>query len=135
MRRSFFILVITLTGALSIYTGCRQDKVIIDLEGSRYPEAVGKIILTECAVAGCHNTQSKDAAAGLDLSSWETMMQGDRNGAVVIPYSHEFSPLFLFTNTYADLGVQAEPTMPYQRDPLSHEEVITLRDWIDAGAP
>ncbi len=62
-------------------------------------------------------------------------MSGDRNGAVVIPFAHKQSTVFLFSNTYDDLGTKVLPSMPLNTTPLSREEVITLRDWIDAGAP
>lgn len=117
-----------------LYGGCRRD-FPTTLTERGYPVEVAKIMLTKCAVSGCHNTQSAGAAAGLDLSSWSSMMAGTRNGAAVIPYSHEFSTLFLFTNHFSDLGATVRPTMPINQDPLSREEVILLRDWIDAGAP
>ncbi len=118
-----------------VYTGCKRDVPVIDLVSAQYPAKIGNIILTQCAVSGCHNTLSKDAAAGLDLTSWSTMMQGDRNGAVCIPYAADYSTMFLYTNTHSDLGAMAEPTMPLNGDPLSREQVKTIRDWINAGAP
>lgn len=102
---------------------------------SCFPDAVANIIDTKCSLSGCHNTQSASGAAGLDLTSWQTTLQGDRNGAVVIPQFHKQSTLFLFCNTFDDLGAEVLPTMPLNTTPLSREEVITLRDWIDAGAP
>ncbi len=128
---SAFLIVIIIIA----YSSCRTDIPVIDNENAKYPEAIGNIILTTCAVSGCHNEQSKDAAAGLDLSTWASMMKGDRNGAVCIPYSADYSTLFLFTNTYAELGAMVMPTMPNNGDPLSREKIRTIRDWINAGAP
>lgn len=119
----------------SLYSGCKQDAPALDLEASAYPDEIGQIILTNCAVSGCHNAASAHAAAGLDLSSWSTCMKGDRNGPVVIPYAHEYSTLFMFCNTYADLGIMVEPTMPFNDDPLTRTQMITLRNWINSGAP
>lgn len=113
-------------------SACEHEKIFDD---GGYPAAIAPIIENKCATAGCHNTQSKDGAAGLDLSTWSRMMEGDRNGAVVIPYYHKQSTVFLFTNTYDDLGVHVLPTMPYNQPVLSRSEVLTLRDWIDNGAP
>jgi DNA-binding beta-propeller fold protein YncE len=135
VRKSIFLFSILLVFAAIFYAGCRRDVPAIDLDEAKYPDKVGTIILTKCAVSGCHNTQSKDAAAGLDLTSWSTMMQGDRNGAVCIPYAADYSTLFLFVNTFSDLGGMAEPTMPNNDDPLTREQVRTIRDWINAGAP
>lgn len=115
--------------------GCQRDLPVIDLAGSNYPQNVGTLILTKCAVAGCLNSESNGAAAGLDLSSWDAMMKGDRNGVVCIPYPHEYSTLFLFCNTINDLGATVTPSMSVNGDPLSRQEVIMLRDWINEGAP
>jgi YVTN family beta-propeller protein len=119
----------------SLYSGCKQDAPAFDLETSGYPDEIGQIMLTNCAISGCHNAASSHVAAGLDLTSWETCMQGDRNGAVVIPYSHEFSTMFMYCNTYADMGAMAEPTMPFNDEPLTRVQMIALRNWINAGAP
>lgn len=136
MRAQRFLMLLGSAGiAAGIFvSGCRRD-MPADLTERGYPVEIAKILVTKCAVSGCHNAQSAGAAAGLDLSSWTSLMRGDRNGAVVIPYSHEYSTLFLFTNHFDDLGAYAEPTMPLQDDPLSREDVLRLRDWIDAGAP
>jgi YVTN family beta-propeller protein len=53
----------------------------------------------------------------------------------VIPYRSDFSSLCYFINTYPELGNINYPTMPYYRDPLSKEEVQTIKNWINDGAP
>lgn len=128
MKLNTFILISLLWFAQS----CKKDK---NQPNSCYPEAVKSIIDTKCSLSGCHNTQSAGGAAGLDLTTWQNAMNGDRNGAVAIPYFHKQSTMFLFCNTYADFGAQVLPTMPLNRAALSREEVIVMRDWIDAGAP
>jgi YVTN family beta-propeller protein len=136
MKKILFTLCIIfiLIGTI-VYSGCRRDVPSFDLGASKYPEAIANIVMTKCAVSGCHNTQSKDAAAGLDLSSWDKMMEGDRNGAVCVPYSSEYSTMFMFTNTFSDMGAMVMPTMPNNGPPLTREQETTLRNWIDAGAP
>lgn len=129
MRNILFIIPL-LSFALA---SCVKDKGTPDYAG--FPDDVGRIITTKCATAGCHNDRSKDGAGGLSLTSWENMFKGGRNSAAVVPYSHEYSILYSFTNIYSDLGQTLSPTMPFGRTPLSREEVILLRDWIDAGAP
>lgn len=118
-----------------VLSHCKADKDLKDLSGSGYPKEVGNILLTNCAVSGCHNDQSKEAAGGLSLTTWNNMFKGARGEAVTIPFQHKFSPLFLFTNTYNNLGLGLKPTMPIGKPPLSEEEIKTLRDWIDQGAP
>lgn len=128
LRYTLFIPLIAL-----VITSCLKDKATPDYGG--YPDEVGKIVFNKCATAGCHNDQSKNAAAGLSLESWEKMFEGGSNSAVVIPYSLGYSTLFSFSNIYEDLGHTLTPTMPYGRTPLSREELVTLKEWIEAGAP
>ena len=135
MKSRIIVITCLLVLFASFYSGCKQDAPAFDLEASGYPDEIGQIILGNCAVSGCHNAASAHAAAGLDLSSWESCMRGDRNGAVVIPYAHEFSTMFIYCNTYADLGISAEPSMPFNDDPLTRTQMIQLRDWINSGAP
>ena len=116
-----------------IFSSCKKD--IPFSSSTVYPPEINKIILTHCAVSGCHNDQSKDAVGGLSFENWETMMKGGRNGAVVIPYSPGESPMFIFTNTDEALGPAALPTMPYGKDPLTHDQVLTIKNWISSGAP
>ncbi len=119
---------------LFVITSCKVDDTVVE-ESTGYSQEIGSILLTKCAVSGCHTDKSKEAAAGLSLETWDKMMQGGNNGAVTIPFNHGQSTAFLFTNTYSDLGASVSPTMPVGGDPLSKNEVITLRDWIDGGAP
>jgi YVTN family beta-propeller protein len=122
---------------ISLYlSACKIDSPIIPgVSEHNYPKEIGQLILTTCAVPGCHNEISKEAAGGLSLATWDKMFEGSRTGAVIIPFNHEQSPFFLFTNTYSDLGVSVGPSMPVNSDPLSHKDVVMLRDWIEKGAP
>lgn len=135
MKSRVVYLITAIIAFASLYSGCKQDDPAFDLEASAYPDDIGQIILSNCAVSGCHNAASAHAAAGLDLTTWNTCMHGDRNGAVVVPYAHEFSTLFMFCNTYPELGAMVEPTMPFNDDPLTRTQMITLRNWINSGAP
>ncbi|MBI3501245.1 MAG: hypothetical protein HY063_05565 [Bacteroidetes bacterium] len=136
MRKSFSLSVFLLMVFSSvIFFTCRKDKGLLDYTPSGYPQEVGKILIAKCATQGCHNKQSKDVCAGLSLETWDDLFAGDRGGAVCIPYSHQYSPLFLFTNTDSTLSPVNKPTMPYNQPALSAEEQRTLMQWIDAGAP
>jgi DNA-binding beta-propeller fold protein YncE len=112
---------------------CKKDKGPVDYKG--FPEEVGKILINKCAVSGCHNTASKDACVGLDLSSWDKLFEGGRNNSSVIPYRPDQSFLLFSVNTFDEIGPKLEPTMPVNREHLSKEEVEIIRDWIAAGAP
>ncbi len=128
--RSFAALLI-----IGTFFSCTRDEPAFDTKALGYPAPISKLILTTCATQGCHTSKSKDATAGLSLSTWEEMMQGGNSGAVTIPYSSALSSTLLFTNTYASLGVSAKPTMPLYQHPLSESDVKMLMDWIDNGAP
>ncbi|MBK8847830.1 MAG: hypothetical protein IPO27_15315 [Bacteroidetes bacterium] len=128
-----------LLAATLCLNGCANDKQEVPqldpVLDSNFPKAIGEIIVNKCATAGCHNNASFQAAAGLNLSTWDKMLNGSRSGAVVIPFASGQSSLFFICNTYADLGVQLLPTMPINSPKLSREEVISLKAWIDNGAP
>ncbi len=127
-----FLLVGTFWVGISF--NCKREKAAA-LDGG-YPAPVAAIIQNKCAVSGCHTSSDKANAMGLDLSTWTHLFEGTDDGEnVCIPYYSQISHLFLHTNTYSDLGDQHEPTMPYNHEPLSRDEVQVLKDWIDAGAP
>lgn len=130
--RSYLYIVVLLFSILFL-SDCRKDKGLA-LYGN-YPNEVGKIMVLKCATAGCHNNASYLATAGLDLSSWEAMFRGSNSGSPVIPFRSDFSSLCYFINTYPELGNINTPTMPYNAEKLSKDEVRTIKDWIDAGAP
>jgi DNA-binding beta-propeller fold protein YncE len=125
----FFTALLT---ALSLST-CTSEKGTPDY--NKYPDDVGRIMFTKCAVAGCHTSASKGAAGGLNLESWDELFKGGTGSAAVIPFRHDFSTLQYYINTFPELGVTLSPTMPYNKPPLSKEEVLIIQNWIDAGAP
>ncbi len=138
MKHSIVLSAMVLFAGLSFLSmsGCKKDKPDPEpFNDGCYPPEIAAIIINKCAVSGCHNTISKDAAGGLDLSSWEHMFLGNRNGAVTIPYRSDQSTLFYFINTDTTLGVVQQPTMPFNASPLSIAEILTIRNWIDNGAP
>lgn len=120
-------------------TGCKSKTTEPDkgqpVVTDNYPEAIKNIIVNKCATSGCHNAASYEGAGGLLLDTWEHMFDGGNNGAVVVPYNPENSSLLYFVNSFPELGTTAEPLMPYNEDPLSKEEYITLRDWVANGCP
>lgn len=115
------------------FSNCTHEKGIPDYQN--FPDDIGKIIYTKCATAGCHNDISKGAAGGLSMESWDKLFEGGTGSACVIPYRSDYSTLFYYINTYSDLGVTLDPTMPYNKPALSRDEVLLIKNWIDAGAP
>ncbi|PBQ31764.1 hypothetical protein CNR22_08265 [Sphingobacteriaceae bacterium] len=123
--------------SLFLLCSCTKDigKDIEKLNRSNYPTNIAKIMVGTCAVSGCHNTSSYQAAAGLNLETWSTMFKGSGSGSPVIPFSSKFSSLCYFINTYPELGIRNTPLMPLNGDPLSFEKVTEIKNWIDKGAP
>ncbi|MCX6291151.1 MAG: hypothetical protein NT126_05245 [Bacteroidetes bacterium] len=128
----YYAILFVLTAALNT---CTYDKEGLPLPASSYPDEIAKILVPKCATSGCHNTQSKIGAGGFDLSSWDHLFEGGTNGSSVIPYRADQSYFMYFINTYADLGISLTPVMPKNATPLSHDEVLTVRNWIRNGAP
>lgn len=105
-----------------------------------FPPEIGRIFVKKCA-EGCHDPANKEVNNNLAMDTWEHLFEGGNNGAVVVPYSPQYSSLMYFINTDSSRGVVVGPTMPYNknppynRPPLSDEEYNTIRDWIAKGAP
>lgn len=113
---------------------CSYDKVEVKPD-TGYPDAIGKILVTKCAVDGCHNAASRFASAGLEFNTWDKMFDGGRNGTSVIPYSADNSFMLYSVNTDSAKGPILFPTMPLQAPSLTSEEYQTLVEWISNGAP
>ncbi|MFN5182449.1 MAG: YncE family protein [Bacteroidota bacterium] len=128
MRKELFFLLIVFG-----FFSCKWETS--ELASKDYPDDVGKIILTKCAVAGCHNDASYQAAGGLNLSTWDKLFEGGNGSACIIPYRQDFSTVCYYVNTFQDLGVALSPTMPLNGSPLSRKEVETIYEWIKRGAP
>ncbi len=129
-KKDLLIIVFLLT---LLFSSCVNDYVP---EYTGYPKEVENILVNKCSTTGCHDSQSKGAAGGIDLSTWDKLFEGGRNGTPVIPYSVDYSYLLYFVNTYPDIdSTILQPTMPAGSVPLSRNEVYTLRNWISSGAP
>ena len=127
------ILFVPLVAILIFISACTKDvgKIKSNEQLNNYPEAVGNIIINKCAVSGCHNTKSKDAAGGLNFETWDLLFEGGKTGPAVIAYRPDFSTLLYYTNTYQEYGsVQLTPRMPINEDALSKDEIKTLFNWM-----
>ncbi|MBK9285340.1 MAG: hypothetical protein IPM51_13645 [Sphingobacteriaceae bacterium] len=121
------------TFSLLIFCSCKKDVGYVNY--GDFPKEIGSIINYNCAVSGCHDSKSYEAAAKYDLSSWNSMFKGSGSGSPVIPFNSKFSSLCYFINTFDELGIKNEPVMPLNKKPLSYQDVKTIFDWIDQGAP
>jgi len=121
--------------AVLLGLSCKHEPGVAPGVDGGYPGEVADIFMNRCATSGCHNALSYTAAGGLLLDSWEHLFDGGNNGAVVVAYSSEFSSLMYFINTDSTLGPIAIPTMPLNHNPLTKEEYLAIKKWIDEGAP
>ena len=81
---------------------------------------------SECHVAG----QQGAEATGLLLDSYASIMSDDRYGPVIDPGSARTSSLYILISGKENLTI----SMPHGREPLSADEIETIRVWIDNGA-
>ena len=98
-----------------------------------YPIAIGQIIKQKCL--SCHNADNAKYSGGLRLDNWDLLMAGGNVGPDIIPYHLENSVLLQYINTYDDLGLKLQPTMPINGVPLTHDQVKMFQDWVTNGAP
>lgn len=94
-----------------------------------YADDVVPILQKHCAE--CHLAGRQGAeASGFLVDSYESVMKGTRFGTVIDPGSSISSSLYLLVSGKAKLTID----MPHGRDPLSAEEIETVRVWIENGA-
>lgn len=86
----------------------------------------GVAILDAYCVA-CHNPQILQGK--LDLTTRESALRGGANGVVIVPGKSAESRLYQLASH------QIPPFMPMGGVPLAPEQLKTLAEWIDAGAP
>ncbi len=66
---------------------------------------------------------------GLRLDSLASIRKGSEYGPIIVPHKADQSRLI------RRLEAQERPQMPYGGPPLTGEEISTIREWINAGAP
>jgi hypothetical protein len=64
------------------------------------------------------------------MDSYESVMKGTRFGQVINPGSAISSSLYILVTGKGNLTID----MPHGKDPLSAEEIETIRVWIENGA-
>ena len=94
-----------------------------------YADDVSPIIQKHCAE--CHVAGQQGAkASGLLMNSYESLMKGTAFGPVIKPGSAMASSLYILVSGKDKLTI----TMPHGKEPLSDEEIETIRVWIENGA-
>jgi len=83
-----------------------------------YDNYVGPLFTTKCSA--CHGDL---ASGGLNLLSYEAIMKGGKDGAVIVPSDSANSLLFKIQSSGKHFAN------------LTAEELAIVKQWIDAGAP
>lgn len=80
----------------------------------------------------CHQPGGQgEVASGLDMTSYEGLMKGTRNGPMVIAGDVEGSNLVVLIEGRADPSIR----MPHgKKEPIAKEDIQTIRRWIGQGA-
>ncbi len=89
-----------------------------------YTRDIQPILSERCG--GCH--LSKVKMGGLNLETYDGLMQGGSTGKAIIPGKGPSSRLYLMVKG------EIMPAMPMNSTRLSSAQTDTIRDWIDAGA-
>ena len=89
-----------------------------------YQSQIAPLLAKRCA--SCHNSTKR--SGGLSLATYEDVLVGGRNGAVVRPGKSADSMLL------KRVTGSVEPRMPLDDEPLGAAENAVLTKWIDAGA-
>lgn len=89
-----------------------------------FASAIQPIVAQRCAK--CHVEETKGRYS---LASLESALAGGKSGpGVVVPGNGEGSLL------YQMVAGKAEKRMPPKGDPLSDQDIATIKAWIDSGA-
>ncbi len=89
-----------------------------------FADHVLPIFKSRCA--SCHNEDKR--RGGLSLESYASALAGGSSGAVLVPGDPDGSRLLRLVSRVE------EPNMPPSGDPLTEEQLNTIREWILQGA-
>ena len=127
IRAIIFAMLLVITANLA---ASDKDKVEqLQLQKVTYVNNVAPIMQKHCAE--CHAAGQQGAeATGFLVDSYESLMKGSRFGPVIDPGSAKTSSLYNIVSGKGNLAI----TMPHSKDPISAEEIKTIRVWIESGA-
>lgn len=87
-----------------------------------YARDVYPILESRCAT--CH--MGEFVSEGLDMNTYESLVEGSQNGPVIVPGDAGDSLL---------VEMVSEGKMPKRGQKLTPAQIQTITDWINAGAP
>ena len=107
---------------------CGESVAPVDVS---YQEHIQEAIFNLSCLVACHDSARQ---AGLELTSWTTLMEGGDNGPVVEEGNAEASPLVWSVEGRNDLGISVSLMPPTGFPQLNGTEIRLIKDWIDQGA-
>lgn len=86
-----------------------------------FSDVIAPIFAKRCLA--CHNART--AKGRLNMETFAAIMKGGESGEVVDPGEGDLSTLFALTE---------DGSMPKDADPLTKEQIASIKKWIDTGA-
>lgn len=123
-RTTRFLNLLALLVTVLVAGGCAREEPV------SFRQAVKPVLDQYCVE--CHQEGGVGyETAGLDLTTYATLMRGARNGPMVIPGDSMGSNLVVLMEGRADASIR----MPHQsREKVSQAQINKIRLWIDQGA-
>ena len=90
-----------------------------------FEQNVQPILTEKCALSGCHVDGGSDAH-GIDLTSYETFIEGGEHGPIFVPGNAEASEI---------VEEIVSGNMPKGGEQLPYMEVKIIKDWINMQPP
>ncbi|MGI6456439.1 MAG: c-type cytochrome domain-containing protein [bacterium] len=120
MRNGIVIYALLLAGLIAGTGVYGAEPKVLEFERDILP-----IFTANCI--GCHG--ENDPQADLSLGKLEGVLQGSRNGKVILPANADESKLLLLITGKSQPAMPPRPLLP-----LTEEEIQTLRTWVGQGA-
>ena len=111
-------------------SGDSPEEMVGPVEDISFADQVQVIFNQSCGGAGCHVSSSQ---SGVNLSTYDDVMNsvGEQyNREIVDPGNPDESPLVDKIEPAPEHGQR----MPFDRDPLSEQQIRVIRTWIEEGA-
>lgn len=121
-----FIIGSFIAGSAMLLQACSHPKEEnVSFKNDVYP--ILKSHCFECHLKGGQGFK----ASGLNMETYATLMKGTKFGPVIKPNDSLSSTLVILIEGRADPSIK----MPHgKREPLTKEQIGTIRKWIDQGA-
>jgi len=102
-----------------------------------FKDDVTPILVSNCLL--CHVGGEGSEKSGFSLQSYDSLMKGTKFGPVIVPGDGESSTLYRLIAQKVEPEIQMPPhhdeSLAVGRlDPLTPEQVETIKMWIDQGA-